>query len=102
MTPCPPKDELERLLEGKVDGDAADALSCHVGDCPTCQSALEGLTRGGIRPKQERDAASESRAGFLERLKAIPVSLSGRLGARARPSFLGNGVLPSVPGYETL
>ena len=68
MMPCPPKDELERLLEGQVDGDEADALSCHVGDCPTCQSALEGLTGGTARPKPDRDSLSASRAGFLERL----------------------------------
>src|SRR5262245_31929705 len=101
MMPCPPKDELEKLLEGQVDGDEADALSCHVGDCPTCQSALEGLTGGGVQPKR-RDTASASRTDFLDRLKAIPVSLSGRLGARGRPAFLANGVLPSIPGYETL
>src|SRR3954470_12355126 len=101
MKPSPAKDELERLLEGQVDGDAADALSCHVGDCPTCQSALEGLTGGAARPKPDRDPSSASRASFLEHLKAIPVSLSGRLGVRGRTAFLANGVLPSIPGYET-
>jgi hypothetical protein len=72
--------------------DLADALSCHVGDCPTCQSALEGLTGGGVsRPRPE--TVSASRASFLERLKSVPVSLSGRLGGRGRPAFLANGAL---------
>jgi eukaryotic-like serine/threonine-protein kinase len=46
MTPsrCPPREELERLLDDRLEPAALRRVSEHVAACPACQTSLDGLT----------------------------------------------------------
>src|SRR5690349_13152346 len=45
--PCPPDEELERLLAPTIVGAGLQALEAHVAGCPACQRRLEQLNWGG-------------------------------------------------------
>ena len=78
MQPCPPRDDLERLLARQVSEPERAALERHVEECAACQEALEGLTRsrdaeGWQRLHQDRTGADPSPAeDFLRRLRETP------------------------------
>ena len=44
MTPCPGRDQLERLLDNPSGDDADAELMRHVEGCSACQQALESMT----------------------------------------------------------
>jgi serine/threonine protein kinase len=46
MNTCPPPEQLERLVEDRLDRNDREALAAHVECCTACQQALEQLTRG--------------------------------------------------------
>src|SRR5262245_14626600 len=43
MTPCPGRDQLQRLLAAPGDDGAGEELEQHVESCPACQQALESM-----------------------------------------------------------
>ncbi len=108
MSPCPPREELQRLLNGAA-GPEAEALETHVEGCPTCQQALEELTAGKVLAEQLTlsyagpcaDPAATSAEGrdFLFRLENNPpASVATLAGIAAKAP----GNWPEVPGYEIL
>jgi WD40 repeat protein len=78
MQPCPPRDRLERLLARRLSEPERSALEKHVEECPACQEALEGLTRGrdleGWRQLHGGGAGADPAPGeeFLRRLRETP------------------------------
>jgi len=44
MSPCPPRHELDRLLDDGLPPDRRAGISAHVASCPDCQRTLESLT----------------------------------------------------------
>jgi len=45
-TECPTRDELRGLLLEELPSDRAEEVTAHLGDCPGCQGALDGLATG--------------------------------------------------------
>lgn len=47
ITPCPPPEELSRLLDGSLSGDRQEECTAHMDSCACCQAKLESLAIGG-------------------------------------------------------
>jgi WD40 repeat protein/serine/threonine protein kinase len=110
MTPCPPLERLEQLLDETLSDPQQDELNGHVATCLDCQRRLEALTDtssslSGPRTvnlrvqADSRPSANAPEGGqvvlpaFLDRLRqSRPEALAGRSSAE----------LPEVPGYEIL
>ncbi len=111
MNLCPPPDELERLLDEKLDEDGQRSLSLHVDACPQCQQALERLTLDSgpslqclSRVKEANPSGSDGRTEFLHRLenhKPPPRGIVGDpTGIFARSPRSDKPSWPVVPGYQ--
>jgi hypothetical protein len=74
---CPPRDQLQRLLDEQLDPADAERLLAHVDDCPVCQQALEELTAGA------RDLGAGLRRPPAEDSTALPDLPGG--GGATRP-----------------
>jgi WD40 repeat protein/tRNA A-37 threonylcarbamoyl transferase component Bud32 len=102
MTPCPPPDQLQSLLAGRLAGPDAAALQAHVQGCAACRQALEQMTAAGAgcrvdtRPAAGTPADGEAATPAPQTVTWLPTSQGG-----PSPTGLG-GVpgLPAVPGYE--
>ncbi len=113
-TRCPSAEQLEWLLEDRLDGPARQAVEAHVGGCLPCQQALEHLTEepsGDPVSVSIRSLSASAVAAppppasepFLTRLKQCPPPVSGAPGAEPpNGSSSGPAALPAVPGYEIL
>ncbi len=44
-TPCPSGEELAAFARGFLPSHALEAIAAHLGQCPKCESAFEGLTK---------------------------------------------------------
>src|SRR5262245_19189316 len=112
MSVCPSRQQLEQLLEEQLDEAEHGPISLHVGVCPECQAALEGLTRppmvavGSLTstrlpalrgPELLSGGPSLS---FLARLKRtlVPTGTNGDHGEVPATTV----VPPVIPGYEIL
>ncbi len=83
-TRCPPREELEGLLDERLDPADLRRVSEHVSGCPDCQKALDTLTAAADSGLASwRGLASGDSAPphpeFLDRIKQLP---AGRPAAR--------------------
>ncbi|MFO0880981.1 MAG: protein kinase [Gemmataceae bacterium] len=98
---CPPREELQRLLDELLSAEEGTTLSLHVAECPDCQAALDRLTRDEF-PNASSSlscALPTGSAAFLERLKEDPPWKPHRRTDRHAPD---DHPLPTIPGYEVL
>ena len=78
MTPsrCPPREELERLLDDRLGPAALRHVSEHVAGCAACQKSLEALTADpGPGASSWHGLAADDPApppDFLGRIKQAP------------------------------
>ncbi len=120
---CPPEEQLERLLDDRLETAEDSALGRHVESCAECQARLERLLRKDEvgRMKDEKSKGSSDSSFILhpsslapETADALLIRLKkrGRRGDETleflgkqpladRPSH-GAAALPEVPGYEVL
>jgi serine/threonine protein kinase len=91
--PCPGADQLQRLLNDELVGEAQRSLQAHLEGCATCQMALERLVAAG--PSWDR--AARNLGGNSEptepALKHAVAELQGTALSQRTP--------PSLPGEET-
>jgi WD40 repeat protein/serine/threonine protein kinase len=99
MTACPPREQLEALLDETLPGTEQAELNDHVAACPDCQRCLELLTDtsnslGGPRSVRLRGMeTAEALPAFLDQFReSEPEELARQRG----------GELPDVAGYEIL
>ncbi len=76
-SPCPPRQELDRLLDEQLDPAELARISAHVASCPACQRTLESLTvdPGPDLPSWHgwtSDEPPPPRSDFLDRIKRKP------------------------------
>jgi eukaryotic-like serine/threonine-protein kinase len=106
-TPCPPQEQLERLLDDCLEAIEDAALARHVESCAECQDKLERLVAGSLSTPGPAQATPEMSDALLLRLKkrGRRPDETAKLPA-TQP--LANGPsnetvsLPEVPGYEVL
>ena len=104
---CPPQEQLERLLDDRLETIEDAALARHVESCAECQARLEQLLAGSLSSLGPAQTNPEMADALLIRLKKRgrrgdeTVQLAGKQPLADRP---GNGAasLPEVPGYEVL
>src|SRR5262245_6388447 len=116
MKPCPTLDELDCFLEERLGQPRQEEVSAHVGDCPSCQDALDRLTQDALPTPSGRLSASarapqpDGQPAFLKDLKTRrPLLLRGSTSTAGPGSSAYTGgvkgvppILPSIPGYEIL
>jgi WD40 repeat protein/serine/threonine protein kinase len=97
MSPCPPPDQLERLLDEQLDDTQHRHVTEHVGSCPGCQRALEELTNAsevsGVSLSLAHRDSVHDLTPFLARMQESTATLPGTPGGSA---------VPSLPGYEII
>ncbi len=111
---CPPEEQLERLLDDRLERSEDAALARHVESCAVCQARLERLLAGGPLTPLPRGEWGEGAQTTPEMSDALLIRLKkrGRRGDETvqlpgtqpladRPSN-GAAALPEVPGYEVL
>src|SRR5689334_20778922 len=64
LSPCPPAERLRQLLAGDPPTADQAELIAHLGDCPSCQQALEDLA--GADPALLRVAHSLQRTRYTD------------------------------------
>ena len=104
---CPPLEQLEQLLDDRLEASEDTALARHVESCPECQGRLEQLLSGSVSSSAPLQTKSVVADDLLIRLKKRgrrgdeTVQLSDNQTPALRS---GNGAtaLPEVPGYEVL
>src|SRR3984957_10825733 len=104
---CPPQEQLERLLDDRLETIEDATLARHLESCAECQARLERLLAGGPSSLGSTHTSPEMSDALLIRLKKRSrrgdqtVQLAGKQPLADRPS---NGAvsLPEVPGYEVL
>jgi hypothetical protein len=119
MSRCPSLQQLEDLLEQKLNEADSQTISVHVGGCGPCQAALERLTEETLatsyRSLSEQvpegpelpGPIADSQAAFLTWLKQCP-PLAGPASSRGREERQPAGSsptprgLPVIEGYEIL
>ncbi len=91
MNSCPTVDELDRWLNEQVEPAQQARLAEHIDSCPTCQTALENLTRQP--PTTHGRKVDASNDPILRPLKeTVPISLKRR-GEATDHSI-------EIPGYD--
>ncbi len=76
MVPCPAEDRLVALLDEALTPGEFGAIEAHVGECTTCQAALERLNAfswGEIRPSSVHSTASSRSAGPLPQIPGFKI-----------------------------
>jgi tRNA A-37 threonylcarbamoyl transferase component Bud32 len=119
-SPCPRAEQLEALLDERLDSADGVRLAAHVAGCSACQQVLEQLTEDTRADAPAAAVPAASRAEFFDRLKQAgpgPAGGGGDPGAydatrRAAPSSAGAAPLdaageepeptPFVGDYEVL
>jgi len=104
---CPAEEQLERLLDDRLEAAEDAALARHVESCAECQARLERLFAGSLSSLGPAQTSSEMGDALRLRLKKRgrrgdeTVQLPGKQPLVDRS---GNGAvsLPEVPGYEVL
>ena len=104
---CPPQEQLERLLDDRLEASEDSVLARHVDICPECQDRLEHLLSGSVSAPAPLQTDPVVADDLLIRLKKRgrrrdeTVEFGGKQSSAAR---IGNGAaaLPEVPGYEVL
>ena len=107
MQDCPAEARLEELLEETLLPPECDEVSAHVAACPSCQSALERLTRSpaSLRPAlfSTGPTNSELSARLAARLERRPPTPAGETAPAERSELAvdpddqpGKFVLPSA------
>lgn len=102
LGPCPPADDLERLLAEQLGSPDRETVELHVELCTTCQERLKRLSDEQVQPVPARASTAtpdpEPRADFLRRLREMPATLNeGRF--EDLPASLRNG---HIGQYEIL
>jgi tetratricopeptide (TPR) repeat protein len=104
--PCPPDEQLERLLAGQPGAGEDAAVAAHVEGCAACRQRLERLlaadTESGVLAlRRAGPSPADAGATLLERfVPDRPAQPAGAPeGAPGQPAAAG-GVLPEVPGYD--
>src|SRR5262245_14773203 len=96
--PCPPADELERLLAEQLSAAERETVEFHVENCTTCQERLDRLVGAQVRPSVLR-AAEEGQwpkpsAEFLRRLRETPPPRADACSTSTNPPDSG------IPWFE--
>jgi hypothetical protein len=113
MNPCPPREQLERLLTRQLTDAERDALESHVEACAACQQTLEALTGEPDTPPTTNRAPLSLDAQVhqalvlrlqqaLVRLEPSDENLKPTAIAPPRPAAKEPAVAPrwpAVPGY---
>jgi CHAT domain-containing protein len=94
QTPCPPVNDLERLLAEALSDSERDAVETHVEACTLCQDQLTRLSATNVHsviPVVAGPAAvdPEPEGAFLERLRQLaqnPAAVAGRSNGEWRPT----------------
>ncbi len=115
LTPCPPIDDLERLLAEALSASERDAVEAHVEACTLCQDQLTRLSATNVHSvipvvAGPVGADPEPEAAFLERLRQLaqdPAAVAGRSGGEWRPTVPKPAPDPRFPDgrlgrYEVL
>jgi WD40 repeat protein/serine/threonine protein kinase len=103
--PCPPPDQLRRLVDDELDAAEDAAVAAHVEGCGACQRRLEQLVSDGGGPGPPGPPGPpDAGDALLERLKRRGGPQPTTLGPESRGSPVGAvpAGLPAVPGYEIL
>ncbi len=104
---CPPQEQLERLLDDRLETIEDSVLARHVESCTGCQSRLEGLLAGSRSPRGPAQTDPEVADAMLSRLKKRgrprdeTIQHAEKQPLANQPGK-GAGSLPVVPGYEVL
>ena len=104
---CPPQEQLERLLDDRLETIEDAGLARHIETCAECQDRLERLLAGSLSSQGPVQTNPETPDALLIRLKKRgrrgdeTVQHAGKQSLADRP---GKGALslPEVPGYEVL
>jgi hypothetical protein len=110
MTPCPPPEVLDHLLDDTLDPSEREAVAGHVEGCPACRRLLEDrLAKEGVSLKLPAPPAAEAEAStlpwaneaFWDEAESPPITGAA---AVVRPALAGTAALPrhTLPGYELL
>jgi WD40 repeat protein len=97
-SPCPPVDQLERLLAEQLGAAEDAALSAHVEGCAACQQRLEMLLApaGDLGPRAGLPRPDPEDTLLRE------IVLRGPDAPAEEPPGAPDGALSAVPGYEVL
>jgi serine/threonine protein kinase/formylglycine-generating enzyme required for sulfatase activity len=104
---CPPQEQLEQLLDDRLEASEDCALAKHVESCAECQERLEQLSAGSLSSPGPARTNPEMTDALLMRLKKRgrrsdeTVRFESKQTLANRPA---NRIasLPEVPGYEVL
>jgi serine/threonine protein kinase len=102
---CPPQEQLEQLLDDRLETAEDSALARHVESCAECQDRLERLfgesrsSSGSVQTNPQTTDALLIRLKKHGRVGDETVELASKQSLADRPGK-GAGSLPEVPGYE--
>jgi eukaryotic-like serine/threonine-protein kinase len=106
MSPCPQRDQLERLLAERLSEPERVAVEAHVEGCAACQQALNqmagGLPEGPPPPSPPRPRHEPATAFLRLVLEALPGPPPTRAQDNPRASPVVAEEWPALPGYEIL
>jgi serine/threonine protein kinase len=76
LGPCPPADDLERLLSEQLSAAERETVEMHVESCTSCQQRLDRMSQTPARAARQRASNAgqwpEPSAEFLRRLRETP------------------------------
>jgi eukaryotic-like serine/threonine-protein kinase len=98
MKPCPDRDLLERLVNGRLVDTELDEMDRHVKGCASCQQTLEELTDDSIWKSGPRHEVPLMFTTTEHGPAIDPLGLTVVLTDGAKED--GSQRLPKVPGYE--
>src|SRR5947209_5306650 len=102
MSPCPPADRLQLLVDDQLSAVEERTVAAHVDTCATCQQRLEELTSAADLPGAVRGDPPDSEVATLlvkRWLQSLPRALEEPNGEGAPGAAEG---WPLVKGYEIL